>query len=125
MVTRMLPELHRQRYQEFQQFLEQLQTLISQPEFDRATLKSNIPVLQNFFQEQIKSLGLEALEAKEAHRSQSYQVEMDKQLRLLIMDGMFLQAARQSATSQQRLEQVSDRLKTLISYCQALLGADE
>lgn len=117
----MLPEIYRQRYQDFRQILERLQTLISQPEFDRAILKADALTVQQFFQDQVRSLDLEALDPTVEQRSHSFHVEMNKQLRLLAMDVMFLQTAKQSATSQQRLGQVSDRITTLIRYCDALL----
>ncbi len=117
----MLPEIYRQRYQDFRRILERLQTLISQPEFDRSTLKADALTVQQFFQDQVRSLDLEALDATAEQRSHSFHVEINKQLRLLAMDVMFLQTAKQSATSQQRLGQVSDRISTLIRYCDALL----
>ncbi|MCY7321515.1 MAG: heterocyst frequency control protein PatD [Phormidesmis sp. CAN_BIN36] len=117
----MLPEIYRQRYQDFRQILERLQTLISQSEFDRLTLKAEALTVQQFFQDQVRSLDLEALDANLGQRSYSFHVEINKQLRLLAIDVMSLQTAKQSATSQQRLEQVSDRVSTLIRYCDALL----
>ena len=120
-VTKMLPENYCQRYQEFRQTLERLQVLTSQPEFDRSTLKADTLTVQKFFQDQVRSLNLEALDAIAEQRSHSFHVEINKQLRLLAIDVMFLQTAKQSATSQQRLEQVSDRVSTLIRYCDALL----
>ena len=120
-VTKMLPENYCQRYQEFRQTLERLQVLTSQPEFDRSTLKADTLTVQQFFQDQVRSLNLEALDAIAEQRSLSFHVEINKQLRLLAIDVMFLQTAKQSATSQQRLEQVSDRVSTLIRYCDALL----
>ena len=117
----MLPEIYRQRYQEFRQILERLQTLISQPEFDHLTLKTDALTVQQFFQDQVRSLDLEAIDAMAGQRSHSFHVEINKQLRLLAMDVMFLQTAKQSTTSQQRLGQVRDRVSTLIRYCNALL----
>ena len=118
----MLPESHCQRYQEFQQRLERFQALASQSDLQRSMLKLEALAVQKFFQDQVRSLDLEELEAAAAHRSHTYQVEMDKQLRLLNMDVMFLQTARQSATGVQRLRQVSDRVSTLIRYCGATIG---
>lgn len=117
----MLPKIYRQRYQDFRQILERLQALISQPEFDCLTLKAEALTVQQFFQDQVRSLDLEALDPTEGQRSHSFHVEINKQLRLLAIDVMFLQTAKQSATSQQRLGQVSDRVSTLIRYCDALL----
>jgi hypothetical protein len=46
---------------------------------------------------------------------------MSKQLRLLAIDVMFLQGARQASTAQTRLQTISDRLTTLIQYCDAII----
>jgi hypothetical protein len=77
--------------------------------------------LQLFFRDQVSALALDELTGVVAQRSQAYRVEMDKQLRLLAVDVMFLQAAKQAETVQQRVKVVSDRLQTLIRYCDALL----
>ena len=52
---------------------------------------------------------------------QSYLTEIHKQLRLLGMDIKFLQASRVLATAQTRQTAASDRINTLIRYCDALL----
>lgn len=117
----MLPEIHSRRYQDFQQILERLRSLISQPNCNKALLKAEISLAQQFFQDQVRSLNLDELDATVEQRSRSFHVEINKQLRLLATDVMFLQAAKQAATSQQRLEQVDDRVNTLIRYCDALL----
>ncbi|WP_446875968.1 heterocyst frequency control protein PatD [Phormidesmis sp. 146-33] len=117
----MLPALHRDRYQEFSHALQALEALVNQPECDGAILKSEVLDIQKFFQTQISSLDLEALDVDVSQRSYAVQVEMDKQLRLLNMDVMFLQTARRSTTHDQRVQQIKERLKTLISYCQGLL----
>ena len=117
----MLPDSYRQRYQHLRQILERLQTLISKPEFDFSTLNADVLTVQQFFQDQVRSLDLEALDITARQRSHKFHVEINKQLRLLMMDVMFLQTAKQSATSQQRSGQVGDRISTLLRYCDALL----
>lgn len=117
----MLPTHHRQHYEEFKQSLEQFSRMLSQDAGNAAQLKSAVAELKHWFQTQIVSISLDDLTASMAHQVRSYQVEMDKQLRLLSMDVMFLQAARQAETSAQRQAQVYDRLNTLIRYCEALL----
>lgn len=49
------------------------------------------------------------------------QVEIDKQLRLLSLDQMFLNTARQTSTLRQRFQQIHGRLDLLASYGQAIL----
>jgi hypothetical protein len=53
-------------------------------------------------------------------REQSYKTEINKQLRLLEVDMMFLQGAKQLTTLQSRLKNIEERIDTLIRYCQAI-----
>ena len=80
--------------------------------------------VQQFFQQQVGPLELAELDGAIAPRVQAVRTEMQKELRLLAMDVMFLQAARQSVTQQQRQEQLGDRLEKLLGYCQVLLEAE-
>lgn len=121
----MLPKIHYRQYQEFKQVLEQMQQTIAMPLPELPRLQQSLLEVQQFFQQIVRSLSINDLGPADAARVQSYQTEMSKQLRLLGMDVMFLQAARQSETIQQRQAQVSDRLQTLIGYCEALLGGRE
>lgn len=120
----MLPTAHQQRYADFKQQLVQLNWQMAEANWEQTTLQTAIQQLQQGFQTQILSLDSHELPPALEHQVQSYQVEMDKQLRLLRMDGLFLQAARQPATVGQRQQQVSDRLNTLIRYCDALLAIE-
>ena len=122
----MLPEIHRQHYQRLYELLERLRQ-IALPETipDRATLSKALPEVWQFFQEKILSLPADELNQQTASRVQSYQIEMHKQLKLLDTDVMFLQASRQPATIQQRQAQLGDRIKTLMGYCEAVLGSEE
>lgn len=120
MQLKMLPPVYQQHYQQLKQRVEKLQeTLANDP--DPSSLKTAIAALQTFFQTQIWNLSLNDLEPDLEHRIQSLNVEIDKQLRLLSMDGMFLQAARQKNTVEQRQQQVQNRLLLLIQYCNGLL----
>ncbi|UBF26142.1 heterocyst frequency control protein PatD [Kovacikia minuta CCNUW1] len=121
----MLPLLHRECYEAFKQTLEQASTAVVQTNSDGSDLKRMVTELQQFFQERILSLNANELNPEIEQRVQSYQVEINKQLRLLGMDVLFLQAARQATTSEQRRSQVSDRLMILIRYCEAMLEGEE
>lgn len=116
----MLPNLHRLRYQEFKQALEQLQQATAVNQQNPSTLRQNFLEAQQFFQ-QIVNLDDKDLEAVDEPKVRSYQTEMSKQLQMLGMDIMFLQAARQPGTTQERHTQLKQRLQTLISYCDAVL----
>ncbi len=115
-----LPISHQACYQAFRQHLEHLQTTIASD--NPATLKAEANQVQTEFQNQILSLSLEDLDPAIAHHVQSYQVEIHKQLRLLVTDLSFLQAARKPTTVEQRRQQGRDRVETLLRYCEAVVG---
>lgn len=48
-----------------------------------------------------------------------WETEINKQLRLLETDAVFLQAARQPTTIRQRCQQVQTRVGLLLNYCEA------
>ena len=110
-----------QTYQTFEQEVVGLNRAISQSDTNSASLKATVTDLQTFFQTHIRILDLDELDPAMAHQVQSFNVEIDKQLRLLSMDVMFLQAAKQAATAEQRLNQMGDRLTLLLRYCNGLL----
>ncbi|MBN3874219.1 MULTISPECIES: heterocyst frequency control protein PatD [unclassified Nostoc] len=119
--------LNREKYQAFVTLLEQLRSDATSTQILTPELRQGVASLQQFFRQQIVPLadvGDEASLQGEAWRVQSYQTEMSKQLRLLEIDVMFLQGARQASTAQTRLQAISDRLTTLIQYCDAILQAE-
>lgn len=115
-----LPLPYQQSYEAFRQILEQMRPLAVSVAGGGGALGSYARELQQLFRGQILSLPKNELSFMLQHRVQAYHVEIDKQLRLLSMDVLFLQAARQAATVEQRLGQVRDRLDTLQRYCDAL-----
>ena len=121
----MLPLIHQECYQTFKQDLDAMQQILAQPDDNRLALKTKAAALQRYFRELLLSLPLHDLAPALQDWVQSYHVEIDKQLKLLGVDVLFLQAARQSATTQQRQQQMHDRLDILQRYCEALLGSEE
>ncbi len=120
----MLPLSHSQPYQQFKHQVETLQTAIAQQSLNASVLKDTVAQLQQHFQTQILTLNLNELESTMAHHVQAFNVEIDKQLRLLAMDCLFLQAAKQPSTAEGRRHQAGDRLILLTRYCNALLGEE-
>lgn len=116
----MLPQDISDRYQKFQLALERLEQIATEDNTDSAQLRDSFGAVQQIFQNQIASLSGDRPDSAILPRVQSYLTEIDKQMRLLLMDVMFLQAARRSETAQARLAQIRDRLHTLMEYCQAL-----
>lgn len=117
----MLPNFHQQRYQEFKQILEQLQQTAASSQLDAPRLRQRFLLVQQFFQQQIMSLDADDLDPALESRVRSYQTEMSKQLRLLGIDVIFLQAARQPGTVQERQLVLCDRIVSLQRYCDAVL----
>jgi inactivated superfamily I helicase len=120
----MLPTLHQEQYQELRQrlqaLLDRVGTLQTR-ESEGSTLAAAISEMQQFFQSQVVGLPTEGLAPADESRTQSYNTELHKQLRLLASDAMFLGSARQGTTLHQRLDRVRDRLALLIRYCDTLL----
>ncbi|NES96992.1 MAG: heterocyst frequency control protein PatD [Desertifilum sp. SIO1I2] len=119
-----LPFTHHQNLQQFQQALIDLQQQTVLTELSPVQLRKSVQTLQTLFQQQLSPLLAEEVTGEDAPRVSSILTEIHKQLQLLAMDVTFLQVSRQSATGQQRLTQMRDRLSTLLRYCQILLGAE-
>ncbi|RAM51495.1 MAG: hypothetical protein C6Y22_11290 [Hapalosiphonaceae cyanobacterium JJU2] len=107
--------VNQERYHTFVVLLEQLRSQTATHQIDAQQLRQHLLSLQQFFQQDILPL------AEEKTRELSYRTEISKQLRLLEIDIMFFQGARQAATAVDRLKTISDRLTIIIEYCQAIL----
>ena len=107
------------KYQELATFLDELRANVTAGKLNLQELKQNLAQLQGFFIQQIVPL----VDANS--REQSYKTEINKQLRLLEVDMMFLQGAKQLTTSQTRLKTIEERINTLIGYCQAITQPTE
>ena len=115
---------HCEYYQTLKQDLSELKLKLDQAE-PSPELIANFWQVQLFFQQQLLPLSFDSLSPAIAARFRSYQTEIHKQLRLLGTDLTFLKTSRQAATIKQRRVQISDRLQTLISYCDALIQSSE
>ncbi|MCT7984597.1 heterocyst frequency control protein PatD [Laspinema sp. A4] len=118
----MLPDLHTQCYQNLMQALSQLSETVNGPNPDQATVRASTLEIQQLFQDQILSLGMDELEPGMVSLVQSFQTELHKQIRLLGNDVIFLVSARQAETRERRWSEVRDRLKGCIGYCEAILS---
>jgi hypothetical protein len=142
----MIPELYQRQYREFSQQVSQVRGHVALPippnepqalVLRAAFLKSEIMQLQHNFRDGICGLTAIAdatvsendpvivneLPPEITHRLRAIQVEIDKQLKLLAMDVLFLQTARQATTAEQRQRQMSDRLEQIERYCALVLSA--
>ncbi len=118
----MLPDLHDQCYRNLMQALQQLAETVNAPNPDKPRVRASTLEMQQFFQEQILSLGMDELDQGVVSLVQSFQTELHKQLRLLGNDVMFLFSARQPQTFERRLSEVRDRINSSIGYCEAILS---
>jgi hypothetical protein len=121
---RMLPEAERRCFEELQQSLQSLFVIIKPTDLNPTAVQVGIAQVQTFFQQQILSRDFSYLESADEFQIQGVVVEINKQLRMLSTDAMFLKAARQPDTAAQRLQQIDDRINTLIRYCNILLQAE-
>ena len=107
------------KYQELATFLDEFRANVTAGKLNAGELRPHLAKLQAFFSQQIVPL----VDANS--REKSYKTEISKQLRLLEVDMMFLQGARQSTTLQSRLKTIEERINTLIRYCQAITQPTE
>lgn len=117
----MLPESHQQPYQVFRRAIAQLLAIATRSQIDGVALRTEFLQAQQLFQTQLMGLSGDGLTPAADSLVRSYLTEINKQLRLLGVDVMYLQAARQSMTTQKRQAQMGDRLRTLLRYCDTLL----
>ncbi|MDZ7956423.1 MAG: heterocyst frequency control protein PatD [Aulosira sp. DedQUE10] len=127
--------LNQEKYQNLANLLEQFRSDAKKTPLDATELRQRLASLNQFFRQQIvplteldsreREVRSEASSDRNFAREQSYRTEISKQLRLLEIDVMFFQGARQESTVQARLQKISDRLTTLIQYCDAILRPED
>lgn len=82
---------------------------------------SSFLLIQTTWQQVIQRLEQEELNLNDTPRLQSIQTEIQRSVRLLTTEMLFLQSSRQNATRQQRLTGIRDRVAQLITYCQEMI----
>ena len=117
----MLPAEYQQAYEALRQQIHQLSAAIAVNQPDPRQLQQQFLQCQQVFQQRIIALAGAGLSDSLLPQVQSYEVELNKQFRLMGVDVMFLQSARQSSTRNQRQAQMRDRLKLLLTYCDRVL----
>jgi hypothetical protein len=111
------------QYQIFQMAVAKLaKDLTPAPELSPSDLKGHLTLLQATFSQTIARIDLTDIPPPANHRLQSLQVEIAKELRLLQMDLLFLQTAKQPQTVAHRKQQMQGRLATLLRYCAIVLA---
>ncbi|MDB9445664.1 heterocyst frequency control protein PatD [Anabaena sp. CS-542/02] len=107
--------LNLEKYQTLATLLEQIRSDTCVTPVNAPELQKGVALLQRVFRQEIIPL------PDGGYRVQSYQTEISKQLRLLEIDVLFLQGARQASTTNERLKLIRDRLQTLMQYCEAIV----
>ncbi|MBD2090900.1 heterocyst frequency control protein PatD [Microcoleus sp. FACHB-1515] len=107
----------RQSYAALHQQLEQFQAIAVQD--DPQWMRTSFARIQQDFQQIVQQF--DAIDLP--HPIPACQTEISKQLRLLGMDVMYLQAARLSTTADNRRSQLLDRVEMLKGFCETVLSA--
>lgn len=115
-------DVFRDRHHDLYAALQQFQDVITKNDVDINVLQTTFQTVQHHFQ-QVMALDLSDLPPQHISVVQSMHTEMNKQMRLLGVDITFLRAARRSATSQQRQQQIGDRITQLLQFCNQILEA--
>jgi hypothetical protein len=114
----MLPKNYRQAYESLLKKLEDLNSALRDQ--NSSTQSQCFQALQTCLKQEILLLNDDNLSPEVANRWRAVQTELYRSWRLLETDWLFLASARQGR--EKRLQTISDRLQTLMGYCQVLLG---
>ncbi|GAB4230869.1 MAG: hypothetical protein Kow0049_12910 [Stanieria sp.] len=120
----MLPASHSQAYQEFLVLIQKFQICFDNldTEVEPLTINQQFPVLQEFFNQRILTLTQEDLD-NSLTQVKSLYTEICREFKLLTTDLLFLRASRQTATKEERLTSIRDRITKLIAYIEAILSS--
>ena len=110
------------RYQTLKEQLQVVERLAIAPQPEVAQIQTAFLQAQQWFQQAILDDTEAAIPEAIAGEVQAYGVELNKQMRLLGIDVMFLQSSRQAQTRMQRQAQMRDRLQLLQTYCDRVLS---
>jgi hypothetical protein len=103
---------------------QQLFTLLSSlPTDSSPDLKISLSKAIELFESQILTQNLDHLSDPIAGKMRSYLTESHRLLRLLSIEAMFMAAARNPITLQQRRQSYQQNLDLLLQYCQAVITA--
>jgi hypothetical protein len=95
--------------------------LTNLPEDSISDLKVALSNAIGFFESEILTQSYDELPDPIAGKMRSYLTESHRLLRLLPMDVMFIAAARNPATAEQRRKAYRDKLNLLLKYCQDII----
>lgn len=113
---------YQSRYQTLKQQVQVVERLAIASQPDVVQVQAAFQQAQQWFQQAILDDTEAAIPEAIAGEVQAYGVELNKQMRLLGVDVMFLQSSRQAQTRMQRQAQMRDRLQLLQTYCDRVLA---
>jgi hypothetical protein len=116
----MLPVSHHQSSEALLETLADLKKAVQSFTVEPSCVQAKYRKVQQVYQDRLVPLTTEAIENAIAPRWQSLQTEINRSLRLLQTDVIFLQASRQKATTEQRSMACLTRIEQLMGYCQEL-----
>lgn len=108
----MLPLFYREVYQTWLNYLQLLHTEVNQDNFEQ---------VHKYFYGEVMGLTEEGMDPVLVSRWRSLQTELHRLVRLLETDWLFCRSSRQSATKEQRLTVLRDRIRKIREYCQYFL----
>ena len=119
----MLPASHDRAYQDFTTLLTRFATTIvtKSGQVTVSQIKQEFLSIQNWFEQNIASMGDRQIDPELLPRWQAVQTEIKREFKLLGTDILFLATSRQQKTQQKRLKSIEERLTKLIGYCQVML----
>lgn len=131
-MNKILSNAYLEKYQQLLRLLLKIQTVGVDPVEPLTSVMQvdaeNLLELQDFYQQQIFPLVGEDFEEdvspEIASRWRSLNTEIHRSMKLLALDISLLKAARSPQMQKVRKQGMSDRLSTLISYCQVILAPD-
>ena len=103
------------------QGLHQLRAIAQQSPLDLPALQQALQNVQHAFQQGLEQAETLEPEAQLAPLTAIY-TEMNRLMRLLKVDVMGVQTARQADTTQQRLGQLGDRITRLLEFCDGAIS---
>lgn len=121
----MLSQSHHQAYQKLLSALKELGEVLTYPEGETEAWKQKWQQVQQIYQAQVLNLSSEGLEPAIVSRWQSWHTEIHRALKLLQTDILFWSAAKKISKAKARQAKISERLESLINYCQQILQLNE
>ncbi len=111
-------------YTILRQHLTKLQGLLDDRPINKQSLLQVSQQLAALWQTELVHWEGQGLSSEQYGRWRSLHTEIHRELRLLNVDLLFLQSSRSLAGVQQKQQQIGDRLRKLLQYCDLILNLE-